>query len=38
MDFYENSFKSTSFNWFTGVVEDNEDPAERGRVKVRCFG
>ena len=38
MDFYENSFKSTSFNWFTGVVEDNDDPSERGRVKVRCFG
>ena len=38
MDFEENSFKDESFNWFTGVVEDNDDPAERGRVKVRCFG
>jgi len=24
--------------WFTGVVEDINDPAEMGRIKVRCFG
>ena len=24
--------------WFTGVVEDINDPAEMGRLKVRCFG
>jgi hypothetical protein len=26
------------FKWFTGVVEDNNDPQERGRVKVRAIG
>lgn len=25
-------------NWFMGVVEDDSDPEERGRVKVRCYG
>ena len=24
--------------WFTGVVEDINDPSEMGRIKVRCFG
>ena len=24
--------------WFTGVVEDIDDPKELGRVKVRCYG
>lgn len=24
--------------WFTGVIEDNSDPEERGRVKVRAIG
>ena len=24
--------------WFIGVVEDNDDPEELGRVRVRCFG
>lgn len=24
-------------NWFTGVVEDVNDPAQMGRVRVRCF-
>mgnify|MGYP001387649849 CR=1 FL=1 len=38
MDFNKNSFKDTNFHWFTAVVEDVDDPAERGRVKVRCFG
>ena len=26
------------FVWFTGVVEDRNDPAKLGRVKVRCLG
>ena len=26
------------FAWFTGVVEDNLDPQQMGRVRVRCFG
>ena len=25
-------------NWFTGVVEDRDDPQEMGRVRVRIFG
>ena len=24
--------------WFTGVIEDIDDPEELGRVKVRCYG
>ena len=27
-----------SFQWFTGVVEDINDPEEMGRYKIRCFG
>ena len=26
------------FQWFTGVVEDNNDPLQVGRVRVRCLG
>ena len=26
------------FVWFTGVVEDRNDPAQLGRVRVRCLG
>lgn len=26
------------FVWFIGTVEDNNDPLQIGRVKVRCFG
>ena len=26
------------FVWFTGVVEDRNDPSQLGRVKVRCLG
>lgn len=26
------------FTWFTGVVEDRDDPDQMGRVRVRCFG
>lgn len=25
-------------DWFTGVVEDVNDPLQNGRVRVRCFG
>jgi hypothetical protein len=38
MDFSKNSFTDTAFRWFTGVVEDINDPTEQGRLKVRCFG
>ena len=30
--------KFRAFQFFIGVVEDRADPAEQGRVKVRCFG
>ena len=26
------------FHWFTGVIEDVNDPEQRGRYKVRCWG
>ena len=26
------------FVWFTGVVEDRDDPEKQGRVRVRCVG
>ena len=26
------------FIWFTGVVEDRNDPTKLGRVRVRCVG
>ena len=29
---------SKSFAWFTGVIEDINDPMQMGRVRVRCFG
>jgi len=33
------SFMGTQgFTWFVGKVEDNNDPARLGRVKVRCHG
>lgn len=34
----KDGFKSTDFNWFTGVVESRHDPLVLNRVKVRCFG
>jgi len=34
----ENLVGNQSFVWFTGVVEDINDPLEMGRVRVRCFG
>ena len=33
----ETGFKDQP-QWFTGVVEDINDPSEMGRVRVRCFG
>ena len=32
------SFLNPTFQWFTGVIEDINDPNEMGRVKVRCYG
>ena len=29
---------ANQFHWFTGVIEDVNDPEQRGRYKVRCFG
>lgn len=34
----EDFIYGNSFHWFTGVVEDINDPEEMGRYKVRCFG
>lgn len=31
-------FIGGAFTWFTGVVEDIQDPKQMGRVRVRCFG
>jgi hypothetical protein len=31
-------FIGGEFAWFTGVVEDRNDPLEMNRVRVRCFG
>jgi hypothetical protein len=33
-----NDFLSTNFQWFTGVIEDINDPEQISRVRVRCFG
>ena len=38
MSNYGDSFVGGSFLWFTGVVEDVNDPEEMGRYRVRCFG
>lgn len=38
MQFAHNNFISKAFHWFTGVVEDINDPLEMGRVRVRCYG
>ena len=34
----ENFINGGQFFWFTGVVEDINDPQEMGRVRVRCYG
>jgi hypothetical protein len=38
MSNYGDSFVGGNFLWFTGVVEDVNDPEEMGRYRVRCFG
>ena len=38
MHMAENYFMGLDgFVWFTGVVEDRNDPAKLGRVRVRCL-
>ena len=32
------AYNNGTFIWFTGVVEDINDPKEMGRVRVRCYG
>lgn len=32
-----NFMGTQGFIWFMGVVEDVDDPAQLGRVRVRCF-
>lgn len=32
------NFIKSNFHWFTGVIEDINDPEEMGRYRVRCFG
>ena len=34
----ENFLGYNNFIWFTGVIEDRNDPEYLGRVRVRCFG
>ena len=38
MNEYGDSFVGGNFVWFTGVIEDVNDPEEMGRYRVRCFG
>jgi len=38
MNEYGDSFVGGNFLWFTGVIEDVNDPEEMGRYRVRCFG
>ena len=32
----QNFMGMDGFIWFTGVVEDRNDPSKLGRVRVRC--
>ena len=34
----QNFMGMDGFIWFTGVVEDRNDPSQLGRVRVRCVG
>ena len=34
----QNILGNDGFHWFTGVVEDNKDPRQLGRVRVRVLG
>ena len=36
--YMENFTGRDGFIWFTGVVEDRDDPEKLGRVRVRCVG
>lgn len=38
MNRFDDQFVNGQFVWFTGVVEDRNDPLELNRVRVRCFG
>ena len=35
-DVYKHFMGEDGFVWFTGVVEDRNDPDALGRVRVRC--
>ena len=37
-DVYRHFMGEDGFVWFTGVVEDRNDPDALGRVRVRCVG
>lgn len=34
----DNYLFAKQFHWFIGVIEDVNDPEQRGRYRVRCFG
>lgn len=36
--FNDRKFYGDETRWFVGVVEDNDDPEQLGRVRVRIFG
>ena len=38
MEYDRNFLGLNGFVWFTGVVEDREDPEKLGRMRVRCVG
>ena len=38
MSYSHDSFMGGVFSWFTGVVEDVNDPLQMGRIRVRCIG
>ena len=38
MSYSPDSFMGGVFSWFTGVVEDVNDPLQMGRIRVRCIG
>ena len=38
MSYSPDSFIGGVFSWFTGVVEDVNDPLQMGRIRVRCIG
>ena len=38
MSYSPDNFIGGVFSWFTGVVEDVNDPLQMGRIRVRCIG